>query len=97
MPPFIRGVPFTDAVARLESVGWQEHTQRGSHLRLVHPNMPGVSLIFPDHRRHDVDPAILGRAIELAGLTREQFLSLTGSGRRRGARQICREVYGMED
>ena len=48
---------------------------------MTHPQRPGVTLILPDHRRHDVDPAIMGQVIELAGLTRERFR---------------REVYGME-
>ena len=97
MPPFIRGVSFADAVRRFRLIGWQDHGQEGSHFRMVHPNMPGVRLNLPDHRRQDLDPAILGKNVEDAGLTTEQFASLRGRGRRRNAFLICREVYGMED
>jgi predicted RNA binding protein YcfA (HicA-like mRNA interferase family) len=97
MPPFIRGIAFEDAVGRLKMVGWQDYGQAGSHRFMVNQKMPGVRLDLPDHRRHDVDPVTLGRVVELAGLTREQFLRLTGSGSRRYAGQIRREVYGMED
>ncbi len=97
MPPYIRGVAFAEAIARFRMVGWQDYGQEGSHHHMVHPKRPGVRLSLPDHRRHDIGPATLGRAIELAGLTGEQFLRLTGSGSRRYARQIRREVYGMED
>jgi predicted RNA binding protein YcfA (HicA-like mRNA interferase family) len=97
MPPFIRSVAFADAMTRLKMVGWRDDGQEGSHHYLVHPKMPGVRLSLPDHRRHDMDPLTLGRTIESAGLTREQFLRLTGSGYRRYAREIRREVYGMED
>ena len=96
MPPFIRGVTFTDALRRFKLVGWREMDQSGSHCFLEHPKRPGVTLNLPDHRRRDLDPRILGRAVELAGLTAEQFASLTGNGRQRNARRILREVYGMD-
>ena len=96
MPPFIRGVAFADAIARFKMVGWQDDGQVGSHHRLVHPKMPGVILVLPDHRRGDMSPGTLGGIVRLAGLTREQFLRLAGSGSRRYSRQIRREVYGMD-
>ena len=96
MPPRIPGISFSDALRRFRSLGWRQVRQAGSHLQLKHPNLPGVTLSLPDHRRGDVDPAILGGEVEKASLTAEQFHSLAGSGRRRNARQIRREVYGME-
>jgi predicted RNA binding protein YcfA (HicA-like mRNA interferase family) len=96
MPPFIRGVAFADALTRFKLVGWREDIQEGSHLRLVHPKFPGISISLPDHRRHDLDPLTLGRAVEIAGLTGEQFSRLTGSGHRQHARRIRQGVYGME-
>ena len=80
MPPFIRGVAFADALTRFKLVGWREDIQEGSHLRLVHPKFPGISISLPDHRRHDLDPLTLGRAVEIAGLTGKQFSRLTGRG-----------------
>ena len=73
-------------------MGWREDIQEGSHLRLAHPKFPGISISLPDHRRRDLDPVTLGRAVQIAGLTAEQFSRLTGSGH---ARQIRQGVYGM--
>ena len=97
MPPFIRGVSFTEALRRFKAVGWREDGQEGSHLRLIHPNMDGVRLELPDHRRHDLHPRTLGSLVEKAGLTGPQFQQLTGNGHRQNAEQIRRQVYGMED
>ena len=96
MPPFVPGVSFAEALARFRAVGWREHDQTGSHLYLAHPKRPGVLLALPDHRRRDLRPGTLGGEVEKADLTAEQFHSLAGSGRHRNARQIRREVYGME-
>ncbi len=95
MPPLIHGISFADAIARLRLVGWLDLRQRGSHVILRHPNLPGVLLNLPRHPGKDLNPALLGAEVERAGLTREQFLSLAGSGRRRNARTIKRDVYGM--
>ena len=97
MSPFIRGVSFAEALARFRMLGWSDDRQEGSHHHLIHPHLPGVRLNLPDHRQHDIDPVILGSAVEAAGLTRNQFNQLTGAGRRRAARQIRREVYGMSE
>ena len=78
-------------------IGWMDDGQEGSHHFLVHPAMPGVRLNLPDHRRGDMDPMTLGKNLESAGLTREQFMGLSGSGRRRNASRIRREVYRMAD
>lgn len=95
MPPLIHGISFGDAIARFRLVGWQELRQHGSHVILRHPNLPGVLLNLPRHPGKDLNSALLGAEVERAGLTREQFFSLGGSGRRRNARTIKREVYGM--
>ena len=97
MPPYVPGVSFADALARFKLVGWEQMNQEGSHVALRHPNLPDVIIRLPDHRRRDLKPGTLGVAVEAAGLTAGQFLRLTGSGHRRYARQIRREVYGMED
>ena len=97
MPPFVRGVSFNDAIARFKLIGWQDDGQAGSHHYLKHPKMPGVRLNLPDHRQHDMEPLTLGKNLESAGITLQQFMGLTGSGRRRNARRIRREVYGMMD
>ena len=95
MPPSIRGVTFSEARARLYAVGWIDDGQRGSHHFWTHPNFPGVRLGLPDHGSRDLAAGILGDVVQRAGLTRTQFLSLTGAGHRRNARRIRREVYGM--
>ena len=97
MPPRIPGVNFVEAISRLKSVGWRDDGQSASHHFLVHPNMPGVRLSVPDHRGADLSPGTLGSIVVRAGLTREQFNRLGGSGRRRRARRIRREVYGMAE
>ena len=97
MPPFIRGVSFADALARFRMIGWEYDGQEGSHHYLTHPKMPGTRIFLPDHRRRDLDPVTLGVAVEYAGLTAAQFRQLAGSGRRRNARRIRQEVYGMAD
>ena len=96
MPPYITGISFADAMSRFRAIGWDEDGQEGSHRKLVHPDWP-VPIYLPDHRRRDLRPGTLGGEVEKAGLTAEQFHSLAGSGRRRNARQIRREVYGMEN
>ena len=78
-------------------IGWEDDGQEGSHDYLAHPKMPSTRIFLPDHRRRDLDPVTLGATVEYAGLTATQFLQLTGSGRRRNARRIRREVYGMTD
>ena len=95
MPPFITGISFNDALARFRAIGWNEAGQEGSHRKLEHPNWP-APIYLPDHRQRDLRPGTLGGEVAKAGLTAEQFHSLAGSGRRRNARQIRREVYGME-
>ena len=72
------------------------HIQEVPDLSAVHPKMPGVSLLLPDHRRRDLDPVTLGRAVQIAGLTAEQFSRLSGSGHRRYPGQMRQGVYGME-
>ena len=97
MPSYVRGVSFADALARFNLVGWEQINQEGSHVALRHPNLPDVIIRLPDHRHRDLKPRTLGAAVEAAGLTAAQFGQLSGSGRRRNARRIRREVYGMED
>ena len=97
MPPFVSGISFTEALRRFRLIGWREAGQEGSHLVLEHTSLPGALVRLPDHRRRDLKPGTLGEAIEMAGLTKDQFLSLAGSGYRRNARRIRREVYGMEE
>ena len=94
MPPFIREVSFADALERFRLVGWRDDGQSGSHRSLARPARPGVRLHLPDHRRQDLDPMTLGRIVESAGLTREQFGQLSGQGHLRRAREIRRQVYG---
>ena len=97
MPPYIPEVSFADALARFKLVGWEQIDQEGSHVALRHPNLLDVIIRLPDHRHRNLKPGTLGAAVEAAGLTVEQFARLTSSGRRRYARRIRWEVYGMED
>ena len=97
MPPLIPGISYADALARFKLVGWRDAGQSGSHHYLVHPERPGIRIPLPDHRRRDVNPAILGEAVVMAGLTEEQFRQLTGARHRRNARRIRQKVYGMSN
>ena len=97
MPPLVRGISFNDAIARFKMIGWRDDRQSGSHHFLRHPKRPGVRLNIPDHRRRDMDAMTLGKNLASAGITLSQFMSLSGKGRRRNARRIRQEVYGMAD
>ena len=97
MPPFIPGVSFGEALKRFKLIGWKEVGQEGSHVALEHPSMPGAIVRLPDHRRKDLNPRTLGEAVATAGLTRDQFVSLSGPGYRRNARRIRMEVYEMAE
>lgn len=47
--------------------GWYPVSQRGSHIKLVHPSKPGT-IIFPDHGRQEVGKGLEIRILKDAGL-----------------------------
>ncbi len=66
-----------DQVLRaLKRVGWYEHHQTGSHLFLRHADRPGMRVDIPIHPGKTLKPKTLGRIIESAGLTVEEFIDL---------------------
>jgi predicted RNA binding protein YcfA (HicA-like mRNA interferase family) len=60
-------------VAALGKVGWIAVRQRGSHVRLKHPDRP-VALVVPLH--HELKRGTLAGILRDAGVDREDFRRL---------------------
>ena len=63
-----------DAVTALSRVGFEQVSQRGSHVKLR--NATGRVVIVPLHR--ELAPGTLGSILRQAGLERSQFNDLLG-------------------
>jgi len=61
-------------VAALKKAGFEELSQRGSHLHLYHPQTK-VHTIVPMHAR-DLHRGLLKAILKQAGLSEEQFRNL---------------------
>ena len=68
----IPGLTSADVVRVLEMLGFQRLRQRGSHLRLRHPDNRIVTV--PVHAGQDLGRGILGKILRDAELTRQEFL-----------------------
>jgi len=69
-----RQVSGRDAVTALSRVGFEQVSQRGSHVKLR--NATGRVVIVPLHR--ELAPGTLGSILRQAGLERSQFNDLLG-------------------
>jgi predicted RNA binding protein YcfA (HicA-like mRNA interferase family) len=47
--------------------GWYAIAQKGSHLKLAHPNKPN-KIIFPDHGSREVGKGLQNKILKEAGL-----------------------------
>ncbi|MGH9436060.1 MAG: type II toxin-antitoxin system HicA family toxin [Terriglobia bacterium] len=61
-----------DAIRFLESLGFRQVRQRGSHKFFRHPD--GRAATVPDHRGEDLGRGILAKILRDAGSDSEQFL-----------------------
>lgn len=68
--PVLSGRQLIDALSKL---GWMEIRQRGSHVRLKHPDRP-VSLVVPLHR--ELKRGTLSGILRDAGVEREELRRL---------------------
>lgn len=59
--------------ALLESRGWIEVDQRGSHLKMRHPEDPRLRLIIPMHSGVDLTPGVQRSIMRAAGITRDEI------------------------
>ena len=61
-------------IATLESLGFVEIRQRGSHKQFRHPD--GRMTTVPDHRGRDVSPNLLRKILEDIRMKPEDFIEL---------------------
>jgi predicted RNA binding protein YcfA (HicA-like mRNA interferase family) len=64
-----------EVVARLQSLGFTEVRQRGSHKQFRHPDGRGTTVPF--HKGRDISPLLLRRIARDIGMTAEE---LAGAG-----------------
>ncbi|MPZ98399.1 MAG: addiction module toxin, HicA family [Dehalococcoidia bacterium] len=69
--PAVRG---RQVIAALERAGFEVVRQRGSHVRLAHPD--GRLTVVPFHARETIDRGLLRDILRQAGISREEFLRL---------------------
>ena len=68
----LRPVHARQAIRFLESLGFRQVRQKGSHKFLRHPD--GRTATVPDHRGEDLGRGILAKILRDAGTDFEQFL-----------------------
>jgi predicted RNA binding protein YcfA (HicA-like mRNA interferase family) len=56
----------------LRRLGWQKRNQRGSHLVLIHPQLPG-RVVVPMHAGETLKPKTLASILDQAGLNVEDL------------------------
>ncbi len=61
-------------IAALKTAGFEVVRQRGSHVRLQHPD--GRVVTVPDHRGQDIGRGLLRKILRDADLTRDEFVAL---------------------
>ena len=61
-----------EVIAILESLGFAEVRQRGSHKQFRHPD--GRCTTVPDHRGRDISPILLRQIAKDIGLTVDEFV-----------------------
>jgi predicted RNA binding protein YcfA (HicA-like mRNA interferase family) len=56
-----------EVIALVQSAGWRQVRQKGSHRQFKHPDRPGIVTIA-GHVRDEVHPKTLGSIMRQAGL-----------------------------
>jgi predicted RNA binding protein YcfA (HicA-like mRNA interferase family) len=64
-----------EVISILETLGFAEVRQRGSHKQFRHPDGRGTTV--PVHRGRDISPILLRQIAKDIGLTVEEFLKHT--------------------
>ncbi len=64
----------TELVHTLEEAGFQVIRQRGSHVRMKHPD--GRVVTVPIHSGQDIGRGLLRKVLRDAKLTRDEFMAL---------------------
>ncbi len=75
MPERLPRITATDLLAALERGGWVRIRQRGSHVRLAHPDRL-IKVTVSIHKGQIVRPGTLLSVLDQAGLTIEEFVEL---------------------
>ena len=75
MPP-LPIVNSRQLISTLERTGFEIVRQRGSHVRLKHPN--GRVVTVPLHSGRDIGRGLLRKILRDAKLSREEFIELLG-------------------
>ncbi len=57
----------SEVLRLLKKDGWYVKTQRGSHIKLVHPTKKGV-LIFPNHGSAELGKGLQNKLFKQAGI-----------------------------
>ncbi len=72
--PKLPTVSGREAVKRFERLGYRVIRQRGSHIRLHHPNPSRKPVTVPDHR--ELGRGLLRKLLRDAEITVQEFLDL---------------------
>ena len=70
----LRALKSTEVISALLRAGFQRVLQKGSHVRLRHPD--GRVVTVPEHGSHDLGRGLLRKILRDAELTVEDFLKL---------------------
>lgn len=57
----------SELLKKLKRAGWMEQSRRGSHVKLIHPERPGI-IIFPDHGSNELGKGLQLKIMREAGL-----------------------------
>ncbi len=71
-----RGLTGNRVVVALQRAGWEIERQRGSHVRMSHPERPEAMVTVPMRRGKAVKPATIFSVLRQAGLTADEFEEL---------------------
>ena len=74
MTPKLPVLKATELIRALEKAGFQVIRQKGSHMRMKHPN--GRVVTVPVHPGQDVGRGLLRKVLRDAELTRDEFMAL---------------------
>jgi len=70
--PKLRRLPPRELLRILEKLGFQQARQKGSHIRLIHPD--GRKTTVPFHAGEEIGPHLLNKIIKQdLKMTREEF------------------------
>jgi predicted RNA binding protein YcfA (HicA-like mRNA interferase family) len=61
---------FSELYRILISAGWYPVSQKGSHVKMRHPQKKGM-IIFPNHGSREAGPGLVNRILKDAGIIHE--------------------------